>query len=288
MALVESPLDINTLSDEKLDVLERQTAAKYMRIFPLGIILWGFTNTLVWLSLWPLVFMDLIPLWLGFIIATFNVTLSYLPSHDAQHSIIARQGQKLRWLNEFLGYFSLIPLAQSFRVLRHTHFEHHNHTNDPELDPDYEVHVPSTWDFLRKNIGKQQSSAYGNTLVRVGRPELQIEGLIYGLSYLGILFGLAWSGYAIEAALLWWLPRHIALPYIQYYLSWMPHHPAIQTGRYSDTRAFRSKLGNLGSLGMQFHIIHHLYPTIPLMQTPAAYWDLKPILQRKGCDLGQL
>jgi beta-carotene hydroxylase len=39
---------------------------------------------------------------------------------------------------------------------------------------------------------------------------------------------------------------------------------------------------------MQFHIIHHLYPTIPLMQTPAAYWELKPILQRRGCDLGQL
>ena len=64
--------------------------------------------------------------------------------------------------------------------------------------------------------------------------------------------------------------------------------PGVETGRYRDTRGFRSKLGNLGSLGMQFHIIHHLYPTIPLMQTPAAYWALKPILQRKGCDLGQL
>jgi len=288
VALFENAIDINTLPDEKLDVLERQIAGKYMRIFPWGIILWGFANTLVWLALWPLVLLDIMPLWLGFIIATVNVTLSYLPSHDAQHNIIARQGQKLRWLNECLGYFSLIPLAQSFRVLRHTHYEHHAHTNDPELDPDYEVHAPSTWAFLKQSIGRQESSAYGDTLVRLGRLGLVQEGLIYSLMYLGILFGLAWSGYAIEAALLWWLPRHIALPYIQYYLSWMPHHPGIETGRYTDTRAFRSKLGNLGSLGMQFHIIHHLYPTIPLMKTPAAYWELKPILQRKGCDLGRL
>ena len=42
VALVESTLDINELSDNQLDVLERQIAGKYMRIFPLGIILWGF------------------------------------------------------------------------------------------------------------------------------------------------------------------------------------------------------------------------------------------------------
>ena len=172
--------------------------------------------------------------------------------------------------------------------MRHTHFEHHKHTNDPELDPDYEVHVPSTWAFLRKHIGRQAGNAYAETLVRVGRPELVMEGVIVQLAYLGILFGLAWSGYAIEAALLWWLPRHIALPYIQYYLSWMPHHPAEDTSRYGDTRAFKSALGNLGSLGMQYHIIHHLYPTIPLMQTPAAYRALKPVLERRECDLGGL
>jgi len=34
--------------------------------------------------------------------------------------------------------------------------------------------------------------------------------------------------------------------------------------------------------------VHHLYPTIPLMQTPAAYRALRPVLERRGCDLGQL
>lgn len=115
-----------------------------------------------------------------------------------------------------------------------------------------------------------------------------VDGLIYEGIYLLVLFALAWSGYAIEAALLWWLPKHIAVTYIEYYLSWAPHHPGNDQGRYRDTRGFKSYLGNIASMGMQYHIVHHLYPRIPLSKTPAAYRELKPILERKGCDLGQL
>ncbi|MBT6573052.1 MAG: beta-carotene hydroxylase, partial [Gammaproteobacteria bacterium] len=50
----------------------------------------------------------------------------------------------------------------------------------------------------------------------------------------------------------------------------------------------KSRLGNLLSMGMQYHIIHHLYPRIPLSLTPAAYRELKPILQRRACNLGEL
>jgi beta-carotene hydroxylase len=41
-------------------------------------------------------------------------------------------------------------------------------------------------------------------------------------------------------------------------------------------------------MGMQYHIIRHLYPRMPLSQHPAVYRELKPILQRKGCELGEL
>ncbi|MEM8934132.1 MAG: fatty acid desaturase [Acidobacteriota bacterium] len=52
--------------------------------------------------------------------------------------------------------------------------------------------------------------------------------------------------------------------------------------------AQRARLGNLGSMGMQFHVIHHLYPRIPLDRTPAAYWELKPIIERLGSDVSRL
>lgn len=281
-------MDLAAATDDELDAIERRIAAPYMRVFPWGAILWGFTNTLIWLSLWPLVLMDLLPLWVAFPIAILNVALSYLPSHEAQHSIVARKGHRLRWLNELLGWVSLIPMWQSFLVLRHTHFEHHRHTNDPELDPDYDVHTERVLDFFRKRVGSGGTAAYGQTLMRIGRPDLVAQAIGYQVFFVLFLFAMAWSGFALEAALLWWLPRHIALLWIQFYLSWMPHHPGSETGRYRETRAFRSRLGNLLSGGMQYHIVHHLYPTIPLMQTPAAYRALRPVLERKGCELGDL
>lgn len=237
--------------------------------------------------------MGIMPLWLGFIIASINVSLCYLPSHEAQHNIIARRGQPLRWLNEVVGHLSVIPLFQPYRVLRDTHMEHHAHTNDPQLDPDYPVHAPGDFAFLKGAIKNRQpytnaADAYSDALKRVGKEHVLIDALVYAVLYLAFLVGMAWSGYALEAALLWWLPRHVGLIYIEYYLSWAPHHPGKRQGRYRDTRAFKSRLGNLLSLGMQYHIVHHLYPHIPLSKTPAAYRELKPILQQRGCDLGDL
>ena len=41
-------------------------------------------------------------------------------------------------------------------------------------------------------------------------------------------------------------------------------------------------------MGMQYHIIHHLHPRIPLYRTPRAYWEMRDILEARGCDLGGL
>jgi beta-carotene hydroxylase len=125
-------------------------------------------------------------------------------------------------------------------------------------------------------------------MVRIGRLDLLLTAAIYRLSWFAILSALAWSGYAIEAAALWWLPHHVGYIYIQYYLSWAPHHPANETGRYRHTRSFRAALGNIGSLGMQYHVVHHLHPRIPFWRTPRAYWEMKPLLEAQGARVNDL
>ena len=287
-------VDLSGLTESDLMKLERDIAKQHVGKIPWLAIFWGFSNLFVWLALWPLVFLGYLPLWAGFLIATANVTLSYLPSHEAQHDIVARPGEKLRWLNELLGHLSTIPLVFPYRFLKLTHMEHHKHANDPKLDPDYGTHATGPLAAIFKSIQIRQPRAegfndsYGNTLKRIGREDVVLDAVVYQLVFYGVLFGLAWSGYAIEAALLWWLPRHIGLTYIQFYLSWAPHHPGKNKGRYKDTRSFKSILGNIGSLGMQFHIIHHLHPRIPLYRTPQAYWQMRPILEARGCDVHEL
>jgi beta-carotene hydroxylase len=280
-----------TLTEKDLRKQEQAIARKYADRLPWEAVAWGLGNLLVWLSLWPLVFLGVMPLWLGFIIATLNVMLCYLPSHEAQHDIIGRKGTKWRWLNELVGHVSTIPLVLPYRVAKLTHIQHHLHANDPALDPDISSKAQGPWHAIWKSIQNRQPGAeggfnkYGDVLQDIGRPDVLIDGALYQIAHYGILIALAWSGYAPEAALLWWLPRQIGLTYIQFFLSWAPHHPADKSGRYRDTRAFKSTWGNIGSMGMQYHIVHHLHPYIPLTDTPRAYREMRHILEQRDCRL---
>lgn len=286
--------DVSGLSEAELTKMEREIARKYMGKLSIPMVLWPILNLTCWLALWPLVFTGIIPLWLGFIIATVNVTLSYLPSHEAQHDIYARPGEKLRWLNEAIGHLSLIPLAYGYRILRLTHLEHHKNTNTPELDPDHVFNFGgSFWQTFKLNIasfqpGSEASASYAACLERLGTPEAKrayLEQIGILLMHLGILFACAFNGYALEALLLWWLPLKLAATYIRIYLSWLPHYPGHETGRYKDTRGFGSWLGVWSSLGMTAHIVHHLHPRIPLDKTPAALREMYPILEARNCDI---
>ena len=292
------PLDARAapVDGAALRAQEKAIAARYIGGTPWLMIAWGLGNLALWLALWPLTIAGALPLWAGLLIATVCVTASYLPSHDAQHDIIVPRTSPWHWLNESFGHIVIFPLGIPFRTARATHLQHHRHTNDPARDPDYPVHAHSAVAAIWMSLKNRQprgagAKRYGEILMALGTPAAQtalVDAVVMTFVDLCLLCTLAWSGFAIEAALLWWLPRHIARTYINFYLSWAPHYPGTQTGRYRETRAFRSFWGNIGSSGMQYHIVHHLYPNIRLNWTPAAYRDLRPLLEARGCDLGGL
>ncbi len=292
-------LDANTIakmSSEELSQLEREIARRHIEGLSWFMVIWPFANLICWLSLWPLVLSGTLSVWVAFPIAFLNISLSYLPSHEAQHDIYARPGEKLRWLNELIGHVSVIPLVSSYRVLKMTHLEHHKHTNNPDLDPDYNVHAPNAlaamWKSLKiRNPGSEFSGVYEKTLERLdpeqaGRARRDAIGI--NLAYLAFLFIMAATGHALEAWLLWVLPMVLALVYIRFFLAWAPHHPGDKTGRYRDTRAFKSLFGVIGTMGMTVHIVHHLHPRIPLDRTPAAFREMRPILEARNCELNGL
>lgn len=273
---------------------EKEIASQYMGEMPWIIVFWGIGGTLAWLALWPLVIGGWMPLAVAAPIATFIVTFAYMPGHDALHHIVARPGSKLHWLNETVAEIALLPLSFPRRPARLTHMVHHRHTNDPKLDPDYFRKSPNFWHAVIKSVRMRhpqqdmQSIAYRNLLMEMGTSESKkalLELMFARIILFGTLSLLAWNGLAIEALLLWWLPRHVALTYIHVVLSWAPHHPFSETTRYRSTRAFKSPVGTILSAGLEYHIVHHLYPTIPVHRTPAAYRALKPLLEKQGCEL---
>ncbi|MDJ0641893.1 MAG: fatty acid desaturase [Erythrobacter sp.] len=285
------PAVLKQLSERDLRKLENRIARKYSGKLPWIAVFWAFGNLAAWLSLWPLVLLGLLPLWAAFPIACVNMALVYLPTHEAQHDIIARPGTRLRWLNELVGHATSWMMVYPFEVLRVTHMDHHRNTNDPERDVDISSMAPGPWSAIWATIRNRQPNAkrnsdYASSLVRAGRLDLIVLSVAYKVAFIGILGALAWNGYALEALLLWWLPYQIAITYILFFLSWAPHHPGTHRLRYTNTRSWKSAVGNIGSMGMQFHIVHHLHPYIPLHLTPAAYREMRPIFEARGCRLG--
>jgi beta-carotene hydroxylase len=278
-----------TSLDRKFLREESSIAQKYMQRFPWEMVAWGLVNLAVWLSIWPLTFSGVLPLWGAFGLSTLCCTLAYLPSHDAQHQSIAKKGSRLHWVNELIGHASLIPIVLPYKVAWIAHREHHAHANDPDLDPDYGFNgknvLHAIWNAIHTRQPAVQAEILRKTCERSNDPTIPraiAEGVLLNTTYYVILTGLAWSGYAIEAFFIWWLPRQLGYVYLTTCLAWAPHFPYEETGRYRDTRAWKSPVGTILSMGMEYHQIHHLFPRIPLFQTGSAYWEMRELLAKRG------
>ena len=225
----ETAIPVETRNPRALRREEVTLAQPFIGRVPWEMVIWGLGNFCVWVALFPLTLGGVIPLWAGFLFSTLCVSICYLPSHEAQHSIIAPKGSKLRWLNELVGHISTIPMVLPYRIAWITHRQHHAYANDPELDPDHDNKADTWWQSVWNGIKSRQpgaDNAYRRFIETSDDPKLQramIESVILNSTFYAVLTGLAWSGYAIEAALLWWLPRHIGTSYIQLFLSWAPH-----------------------------------------------------------------
>ncbi len=272
-------------------VEERRVAKKYIGQFPWFMVVWGLGGFGVWLTLFPLVQAGLMPLWLGGVIATVILCYCYLPSHEAQHGNITRAGP--RWLNELIGYVSMFPILVPYRLHQAIHMKHHAFANDEAKDPDIYMRAENVWQAAKHAwLSTQPGHADGMTEgVLEDGPEkerLLFEAFLSTSLAWAIMAVMAWSGFALELLVLWWIPRQIANIYTPVTLSWAPHHPMMETGRYRDTRGWKSPVGTILSAGMEYHLVHHLFPSIPLNKTGDAYRELKPLLEAEQMRLGGL
>ena len=272
---------------------ERAVAQKYIGGFPWFMVMWGLGGVFLWLALWPLASQGYIPLWLGGVFSTVILCYSYLPSHEAQHGNIGRPNTRWRWLNEFIGHTSMFAMLIPYTLHRAVHLKHHAYTNDPVKDPDMYIKADTIQGALRAIWDSKQPGQNGGIQPNVLDDNPAKERLLWE-AFLGMRLAwiamavLAWSGFALELLVLWWIPRQIANFYIPLTLSWAPHMPMDETGRYRDTRGWKSPVGTILSAGMEYHLVHHLFPAIPLNKTPAAYRELKPLLQAEGMSLNDL
>jgi beta-carotene hydroxylase len=243
-------------------------------------ILIGLGQTVIWLSLWPLVLNGIIDLWVGFLIASLCACFAYLPSHEAQHGNYSRGNPKLRWLDEFVGHITLITLIYPYHLLRVTHMKHHAYTNDPEKDPDYlNAHTSSVLKVI-KNVLDGSTVNYEKYLKVFSADKAFVnsfeKAIPIALLYRFILLVLVIM-FPLETLLLWWLPAKIGTVYTTVFFSYFPHL-GTSTGRYQNTRFWTHWMPRYLNHSMQLHFVHHLHPGIGHYDEPKAIEALKPFL----------
>ena len=91
--------------------MEREIAKQHLDKFPYLSLVWGLVTLFAGSPCGTCV--RPVSCHYGWVLLSLRliISASYLPSHEAQHSIFAYAGQEERWLNELVGHTSPIPLV---------------------------------------------------------------------------------------------------------------------------------------------------------------------------------
>jgi len=67
------------------------------------------------------------------------------------------------------------------------------------------------------------------------------------------------------------------------FFDYLPHRPFQERDRWKNARVYPSPMLNLLIGGQNYHLVHHLWPSIPWYKYQPAYQAVKPLLDAKGC-----
>lgn len=195
--------------------------------------------------------------------------------HDASHYSISRH----RWVNVAFGRVAMLfvsPLI-SFKSFAFIHIEHHLNTNDGDNDPDHFVSAAPRWQlplrfplmdvpylrFLLRNIDSRP------------RPEIVETAALMTFSVTAVAVA-GFSGHLWLLALVYLIPERVAMFVLAWWFDWLPHHDLTDTHRQNRYRATRNRVGAEWILtplllSQNYHLVHHLHPSIPFHRYVAAW-----------------
>ena len=215
------------------------------------------------------------PHWLCFSINTLALHCSGTIIHDACHQSAHRNPI----INSILGHCSALILAFAFPVFTRVHLQHHGNVNHPKDDPDHYVSTGGPlWliavRFLYHEVFFFQRRLWRNYELL----EWFISRLIIvSIFYISIQYH--FLGYILN---FWFIPAFIVGIALGLFFDYLPHRPFVERNRWKNARVYPGKVLNILILGQNYHLIHHLWPSIPWYNYQPAYYLMKPLLDEKG------
>jgi fatty acid desaturase len=238
----------------------------------------------------------LLPIWLVVLPLGYIVFAYYTLVHESIHGNVVRSTDKA-WVHQMLGWLGALNMMTSYPALRRIHLLHHQHTNKDE-DPDYNLCHGPLWRsvgrvlFLRTLlllplpiVRLVPAAAYSMKSAMLTPKELRIHAITVTALQLAFWVSVA-TGYWMQALLLYWVPVMIGLVLLNVFFQWLPHVPFDKTDRYGKARVIEWRLGHWVLLGQNFHLGHHLWPSVPFYNYRSLSDRLRPQFESAGASLG--
>lgn len=214
-----------------------------------------------------------------------NATAIYLlftVMHDSMH----RTAHQSRSVNDLLGRLSAFPLTVTMPLFRAVHYEHHSHTNDPERDPDLAVARGPRWalpvwclsilvEYRRHYFGRRMWRDRSDLIEVIGMECLLVSAIIWA----------AVTGNLGTLMIVWLGPALIAVAALALAFDFLPHYPYESKERYLDTRIYPGRILNALLLGQNYHLIHHLWTTIPWYRYQRVFEEIEDELVERGARI---
>lgn len=214
--------------------------------------------------------------WLCFTVNTIALHIAGTVIHDACHQSAHRN----RVINAILGHVSALMLVFAFPVFTRVHLQHHAHVNDPENDPDHYVSTGGPLWLLPVRFLYHEVFFFQRQLWR--KNEL-LEWFLSRL-FVAVIFYISvqyhFLGYILN---FWFIPSAVVGLALGLFFDYLPHRPHEERDRWKNARVYPNRILNLLIMGQNYHLIHHLWPSIPWYNYQPTYYMMKPLLDEKGC-----
>lgn len=207
--------------------------------------------------------------WWYVVVSAVCVYGQFTVAHDAVHRSVASN----KTINNSFGVLSQFWLGptSNWHGLKVSHLEHHKHTNDPDNDPDYWSSLDGPGGmyltpFRWLTIDFKYTYDHGWLSIR----DNPIEILYY--SFITLLFLCAYKYQFLSSLLKYWvIPSRIALFFLAFAFDFLPHYPhnvkksenRYLTTSYLSTSRYLKPLLSLVILYQNYHVAHHLNPSVP-------------------------
>lgn len=215
--------------------------------------------------------------------------LGFTTLHEASHGNIAGRHRSLKSLESLLGWLSGLPLIAPYPAFRKLHLEHHRHTNDEHLDPDFWVAGSSRWAILWRCATMLPHYYWRILVAAVRSPSARDAATLTALLvYAAAAVALSLAGHLTWVLAAWIGPALIAATLLAFAFDWLPHQPHDQRDRYRNSRILL--FPGLGVLltNQNFHLVHHLYPRIPFYRYGTFFHEVRLSLAAKGAPIVDL